>query len=131
MIPRMSPKRVIAAAVLVVAAGMVACIIATDAENGSDCLKDFDCASKLCVAGKCVAQNGDLCQTDQGCASGKCIAGKCFPVIVFDSGTPLDAEDSSVDSAPESTPDASVDSSAEAADSAETKDVADSDADGA
>src|SRR5438552_4775685 len=96
MMQRMDLTRVIAAGVLLAAAGafvaVPACIVAVDQNNGGDCVKNFDCESQLCVAGKCVAQNGDFCQTDQGCASNHCVNGRCQP-LPFDSAPPEDASD--------------------------------------
>jgi hypothetical protein len=119
MMQRMPWKRLIAAGALLVAAGAFvafpACIVAVDQENGGTCIKDFDCDSRHCVAGKCVSPNGDACQTDQGCASGKCTNGHCQP-IPYDATPP---EDTAVSDAP-------TDSPAESAADAPTETPADS-----
>lgn len=121
---RMSLSRVIAAGVLVAAVGVFvavpACIVAVDQENGGDCLKDFDCASGLCVQGKCIAPNGDRCQTDQGCASGHCIDGVCKPVP-YDGAVGADVQDTTppADTSPETSPDTKDAAGGDAADAAD------------
>jgi hypothetical protein len=107
MMQRMGLKRVIAAGVLLAAAGVVfsapACLIAVDQQNGAACLKDFDCASQHCVGGKCIGLNGDVCQTDEGCASGKCSNGHCLP-LPYDASPVSDTADAPPSDAPTDSP---------------------------
>ena len=53
------PRMLAAGALFAIGAVLVsvpACIVANDLENGQDCLKDEECASKQCTAGKCIGQ---------------------------------------------------------------------------
>lgn len=53
------PRMLAAGALFALGAVLVsvpACIVANDLENGQDCLKDEECASKQCTAGKCIGQ---------------------------------------------------------------------------
>ena len=124
MIAAMSISRMLAAgahfAIGAVLVSVPACIVANDFENGADCLRDAECASKQCTASKCVAQNGDSCQTDERCppsapdGKGHCDNGHCrASSAVVDSGTtpadtdtPSDANDASGDAGKDGSPDA-------------------------
>jgi hypothetical protein len=64
MIATMSFSRLIAAGALLalgaVLVSVPACLASTPFENGQQCLRDEECASKQCTANRCIGQNGGV-----------------------------------------------------------------------
>jgi hypothetical protein len=99
MIAAMSfPRMLAAGALLVIGAALVsvpACIVANDLENGQECLRDQECASGQCTAGRCIGQpSGDSGAPKTDTATG----GDTTPVTDSASDAPAEASGDTAES---------------------------------